>query len=697
MKKFGNNYYLTLKDNFDKAINQIVCNITSLQQNKEEREKFQFELVLTYNNLIVYINTHLQTLYVNTNGGIGNTIQQARQKVEYCSKRLQLPILLPTSLFDRIETTIFDISIDQVPSDFEESINTKSIEVENVAYSKSSNMQNSFNLTRFSTPIRIQRESLDMTTNQIIPTATEEDKLPNIHNDHDNIQSTAQNPMECNPTYTTAQMPTGSQIHYVPTLAQNNNQQPIMTTNQNINNMTSPNQIQLTQLYPQNIDNFQPITSANRNTNIHDGSPLNRMPHQSNEGQRIQSGTNNNTYNPFLPPQFSTQYPQSHQKQPPLNECYGLIMRSNQVLEQQATQLQQAARFNETLMHELRIQRESYHQLMNNQMAINQNNTQMQQQTITGTKSKIRPEYREILKSIPDFDGEKHKDLDNIIHSAELAYSNADNLDEMNAFYLTLKLHLKGHVYKAIYADTTTKTWEEIRKSLNTEFSYLKPDKALIKKQLETARQLETENIDTFAKRILKYANQKRSAYNSFTKEQEDDLNDQMIKTLTNGIKTERVKNKLSFFGSDKFFDYVTRAMELERNVETEILNKEFYCNYCNKNGHREIACKLKQEQNTGLNQLSKLFGNLHTRPKNSQFIPNSSQTQSHNTNQMGRNLNQNNTNTYRGTPNTGIRNYNQNNQIKSINAANSVETNDEILENDSHNEDSDNQTDSEN
>lgn len=698
MSEFDKNQYISLRENFDQATNRLIGNISHLQQNKEDREKFQFELVLTFNNLVVFVNNHLQILYVSTHGGIGKTIQQAREKIEHCARILQLPIVLPVSLFDRIKTDIFDFSIDQIPSDFENSNNTEFVEVTNGDFLTSNNMN--FNLTRYSTPIRNQGERPNMATNRIIP-PTDEQISPNIHdngNDHVTIQTTIAT--DCNPIYTTAQIQPGTQINHIQATAQTNQQQPILATHQNMSNRATLNQIPLNQIQLQHIDNFQPITSTNHNINTNNESPLNRIQHQHNESPRAHAGPNNNTQNPFLPPQaFSTQYTPFYQNQAPMNECYGLMMRSTQVLEQQSNQLQQAARFNETLIHELRIQRESYQQLIHNQMAINQNHTQQQNQTTTGTKPKIRAEYREILKSIPDFDGEKYGDLDNILHAAELAYSNADNLDEMNAFYLTLKLHLKGHVYKTIYQGTTAIKWEDIREILNTEFSYLKPDKGLIKKQLETARQLETETIDSFAKRITKYANQKRSSYNSFTREQEDDLNDQMIKTLTGGIKTEKIKNKLSFFGSNKFFDYVTRAIELERNLETEILNREFYCNYCNKNGHREITCRSKQEQNSGLNQLSKLFGNLNTRPKFPQLTPNANQTQ--NPNQFGRNQTQNNTSNFRNTSNTGIRNNNQNNQqSRSMNAANSTEADDEILdniENHSNNTESDSQTDSEN
>lgn len=701
MTEFDKSYYGQLKSNFDRAVNHIIGNAEDLRRDSNERDRSQFELILTYNNLVIYVNNHLPYLYTRTQRGIGATIQTARDRIEYCSKRLKLTIVLPKNLFDRIESDLFDLSMDKIPDDFEISNNTsESLERTNIDGLNSENMNNSLNLARYSTPVRNQRQLSDMAAKPVITTMGEQIPESNhipTNNINDNITVSTTKPMESNPTYTTAQIQTGTQMNVIPTLTQSHQQRPTMTTNQNMNNIPLLNNTPINQI--RNIDNCQPIIYTNQDMNMHDGSPLNQMPHQHNESmQRTQGIPNNNTYNPFLPQQFSTQYNQPYQNQTSINEYHGIIMRSNQVLEQQANQLQQAARFNETLMNELRIQRESYHQLLNNQMTNNQNNTHSQQQT--GTKQKIRPEYREILRSIPDFDGEKYRDLDNILHAAELAYYNADNMDELGAFYLTLKLHLKGHVYKTIYSDTTQKTWEEIKKILNTEFSYLKPDKGLIKKQLETARQLETENIDTFAKRILTYANQKRSSYNSFTKEQEDDLNDQMIRTFTGGIKTEKIKNKLSFFGSDKFFDYVTRAIDLERNVETEILNREFYCNYCNKNGHREATCRLKQEQTSGLSQLSKLFGNLTTKPKNTQFTPNGNQNQSQNTNQPGRNQIQNNTNNYRGTTNTGVRNNIQNNQGRSINAANDDEANVDNLnntENSTNNEESDSESDSEN
>lgn len=671
MSEFDKTYYGRLKSNFDRAVNNIIGNTENLRQDGNARERSQFELILTYNNLVVYVNNHLPFLYLRTQRGIGATIQTARDRIEYCSKRLQFTIAFPENLFDRIESDIFDLSMDKIPSDFEISNNTtESLERTNIDGLNTENMNNSLNLARYSTPIRQQGQLLDMATK------------PNVTTTEEQISPT--NPTEFNPIYTTAQIQTGTQMNHIPATA----------VHHNINNGSPLNQVPSNQTH--HIENFPPITSTNRNINAHDGSPLNHLLQRPNEGpQRTQgNNNNNNTYNPFLPPQFSTQYNQPHQHQSPANEYYGLIMRSSQVLEQQANQLQQAARFNETLMNELRTQRESYHQLISNQMAINQNNTQIQQQTGTYTRQKIRPEYREILKSIPDFDGEKHRDLDNILHASELAFANADTPDELNAFYLTLKLHLKGHVYKTIYSDSTSKSWEDIKGILNRDFAYLKPDKNLINKQLETSRQAENETIEVFSKRILAQANKKRSSYNVFTPEQEEDLNELMIKTLMNGVKTERIKNKLSFFSFSKFPEYVSKAMELERSMETEVLNREYYCNHCNRNGHREINCKSKQEQTTSINQLTKLFNGLNTSNRTSNTF-NSKFNQTHQGNQNKSNITNTNPNT---SNNKQFQDNSQRNtyQKNSINTANHLET-DEIQNEHKSNSDIDSDNDSEN
>lgn len=60
MSEFDKNQYISLRENFDQATNRLIGNISHLQQNKEDREKFQFELVLTFNNLVVFVNNHLQ-------------------------------------------------------------------------------------------------------------------------------------------------------------------------------------------------------------------------------------------------------------------------------------------------------------------------------------------------------------------------------------------------------------------------------------------------------------------------------------------------------------------------------------------------------------------------------------------------------------------------------------------------------------
>lgn len=195
---------------------------------------------------------------------------------------------------------------------------------------------------------------------------------------------------------------------------------------------------------------------------------------------------------------------------------------------------------------------------------------------------------------------------------------------------------------------------------------------------------MKTNRLNHSQKKILTNGNKKRSAYNIFTTEQEDDLNQLMIKTFTNGIRNDKIRNKLSFYSFGKFSEYVSKAMELERGLETEVLNREYYCNYCNRSGHREISCKTKQEKTSGLQQLSNFFSGLTTGARAKQGQNPNTQSTANNTNATTqRNLeNHNNPGT-----NYNWKNNNNAQQYRPTNSANCIETSQSMMDNTSNNE----------
>lgn len=358
-----------------------------------------------------------------------------------------------------------------------------------------------------------------------------------------------------------------------------------------------------------------------------------------------------------------------------------IMARANQIIENQSQQLHQTFVMNEALINELRTQREAYQQLISSHVAATTNSTQLIQ--TTNNTNKIRQEFGEILKNIPDFDGEKEQDLNNLLHVAELAYNASNSLEEMNAFYLSMKLHLRGHAYRIIYNDPSTKTWDQIRDRLSREFAYLRPDKNLINKQLETARQLEGESIEVFSRKIITYANQKRTAYSTFTSEQEDDLNSQMIRSFVTGLRGDRLRGRLTLYSSEKYSAYISKALEIEKGADMDIPNRELYCNYCHRNGHREINCKSKQEKSSGISQLSSILNNLATgtRPKTIQATNNQStagNSTAGNSNQSQKRADQNwgtQNGTARPNQGNGWRNNNQGPSGRTTNTANCAQT----------------------
>lgn len=576
----------------------IVRNAAKIRQDGELLDKCICDLILTYNNLIIYGANEFEELDDRTKRGVQLTLGTARKRTAYCVKKLGASIEIPLGIFERIVSDVFDRSFDEVPSSFEksESLGTNN-DISRGAFGATTGTtmnQSPFKLTRFSTPIRNQEYRMNVVPGPSTRPASGRPADEIVVSRPDASQGNGRRADENsdNTPRTEGQAVSGGIVAGA------------RPQDQTINATGNSSNLNQAQPQIQNILATQPTyTTA-------------QIPHTTQDNLDAR-GQNMPFYQPFhLPthqPLASPPFPQYYQQQqgPTQQQQNQFMSRANQMLEYQAQQLHQTMAMNETLLNELRSQRESYQQLINNQLTATTNNTQFIQ-SVNNT-NRIRQEFREILKNIPDFDGEKEQDLNNLLHVADLAYATSNSLEEMNAFYLSMKLHLKGHAYRIIYSDPTTRTWDQIKDRLSREFAFLRPDKGLINRQLETARQLENESIEAFSKKIFAYANQKRAAYGTFTSEQESDLNEQMIRSFVSGLRADKIRSRLSLYSSEKYSAYISKALEIEKGADTDIAGREFYCNYCHRSGHREINCKSKQEKTTGLNQLSNLFGSLAT------------------------------------------------------------------------------------
>lgn len=453
MSEFSLERFHQLRIDFVATANYIKKQGENLRKREQSFDRYSCDLILTYNNLVIYITNNYSESDGGTRTTLFYTLIESRKSLEHCIEILNLNVKIPKNLYDRIESDILDKSFDNVPDNFAKShFHNKSKTLDTYLEKTPDTpkmLPKPFNLMSYSTPIRNQVQNID--NQKPLNTGTIPKSNP-INN-----QSGATVVSQIN-TSIIHDQPIDVVTKSQPSSNSNMMNDKLPMETKGIQNNQGTNGSDMSPMAPEStmpmittLDNATGQQYQAHRGNIAPSINPTYTLAQMNLNQSVPQ-TQMNTHMTHMPQQYIPQsfnnYNNNYQtqqntvRQPDYN---AVIARANQIIEQQSQQLQQNIMMSETLMAEIRMQRECYQQLINNHLSTITNNTQQTQST-NNNNNKVRQEYREIIKNIPDFDGEKNHDLNNLLHVAELAYENSNSIDEMNAFYLSLKLHLKPRV-----------------------------------------------------------------------------------------------------------------------------------------------------------------------------------------------------------------------------------------------------------
>lgn len=264
--------------------------------------------------------------------------------------------------------------------------------------------------------------------------------------------------------------------------------------------------------------------------------------------------------------------------------------------------------------------------------------------------SLCRDSFMEYLKNIPLFSGQSREDLMNFIEICDTINSFATNDSEYVEFITKITFQLRGEARSVLSDDIE---WMNIKDRLLSKFSYLS-NRNVLDSQIENLRQERDESLIKYAERARKLLIEKNKSFHCLTEEQRAEHDRIARRFFARGISNQKLRDILVVQSSPSLEESISRSLEIDNEISSNVSRREFFCTYCKTIGHRINECKAKENDNTPLGQLASALKNLKIQGSNNQFNKGNNFNRSYqNPRQNGNNWN-NDRNNSSNRPNNG-------------------------------------------
>lgn len=205
---------------------------------------------------------------------------------------------------------------------------------------------------------------------------------------------------------------------------------------------------------------------------------------------------------------------------------------------------------------------------------------------------------KDITDLIKEYKGDE-KELNTYIKNTDKLWNHIENYTEMDKsrFLLILQLKLTEKAAEAT-KEAQFDSWEEVKKALKDNIN---PQKNIEKAELKltTIRQLEKEDVETYAKRVEELLDNLNKSFdvdasNEIIKKENDR---KARKAFENGLYNKELRDKAITRGNRTFkesVDYVTEQ-ELRLSEFNPNKSEDLYCNYCRTKTHNTQDCRSKR------------------------------------------------------------------------------------------------------
>lgn len=356
-----------------------------------------------------------------------------------------------------------------------------------------------------------------------------------------------------------------------------------------------------------NAQATQPTIQIDAQTNVPPNTPIYiNLTDQENEIQESVTPQNQNTiispvHNQDLqnePHQFMQQTERIFEPYTPQNE------NANQSQIQTPFRIRMRNTYNETPQQnqeQLPIQNET-----NNPDRGPQSN--VPNETRQQNSERARHSYLRRLKTIPAFSGNSYTELREFFDVVDILHSSIQNDTEEVEFYDQLLLQIRGEAKNAIES-LSNSDWQTIKEKLQTYFSHM-ANKDIVNSKLENLKQEKNETLSEYIERARKLLQEKNLIYNRLSEEQRNEHNKIARRAFARGLKDQKLRERLQIHGASSFEAAIAYSIETENYMASQITDRETFCVYCRRTGHKQRTC-FQRNQNT--NEITSLVSALRS------------------------------------------------------------------------------------
>lgn len=206
-----------------------------------------------------------------------------------------------------------------------------------------------------------------------------------------------------------------------------------------------------------------------------------------------------------------------------------------------------------------------------------------------------RKQAEKRINNLPNLTSNETEAVKSFIRQATNVWSTIDN-EDTNTFMRIIKDKVIGCTWLPEIDIEEADTWRQIKTLLENKWRE-ESDPALIRAKINELQQKNGETVTEFTKRAQKILSEYEQYHGNITQSHREEIEDRIREKYEAGLANKSVREAVIAHANTTLREAINVATRLQTRQEQMPQTNEFICNYCEKRGHRESDCKLKQKR----------------------------------------------------------------------------------------------------